>query len=83
MGGLTQKKFSINRDQQEFLENCKKWGYSDQSSLVREALDRLIKDLKAKKRKTLMAQKAQELASDYKQDEELTVFTSLDGEDFV
>jgi hypothetical protein len=41
-----------------------------------------IKDFKAQERRTLMAQKAQELVSDYKNDSELTAFTGLDGEDF-
>ncbi len=83
MGGLTQKKFSISREQEEFLENYRNWGYSDQSSVVREALDRLIKEQKAKKRKALMAEKAQELFPDYTHDEELTAFTAMDNEDFV
>jgi hypothetical protein len=30
-----------------------------------------------------MAQKAQELLSDYREDKELTTFTDLDGEDFL
>lgn len=83
MGGLTQKKFSISREQEEFLENYRNWGYSDQSSVVREALDRLIKEQKAKKRKALMTEKAQELLPDYMHDEELTAFTAMDNEDFV
>lgn len=80
---LTQKKFSINREQEQFLETCKQWGFSDQSSLVREALNRLMKELKVKKRKSLMADKARELAAEYTADKELTAFTDLDAEDFV
>jgi len=82
METLTQKKISLSREQKQFLENYKKWGFSNQSSIVREALDRFIKELKIKERKSLMAQKAQELLSDYTDDKELTAFTDLDGEDF-
>ncbi len=83
MDSLTQKKVTISSEQREFLENYKEWGFPDQSSVVREALNRLIQELKTKKRKKLMAEKARELLTDYAQDKELTVFTELDGEDFV
>ncbi|KPJ63659.1 MAG: hypothetical protein AMJ45_07130 [Syntrophobacter sp. DG_60] len=83
MEALTQKKFSISREQKEFLENYRQWGFSDQSSIVREALNRFIKELKTKERKVLMAQKAQELLPDYKEDKELIAFSDLDGEDFL
>jgi len=58
-------------------------GFSDQSSIVREALNRLIKEFKIKQRKSQMAQKARELFSDYTTDRELTTFTDLDGEEFL
>ena len=77
-----QKKFSISQKHKDFLESYKNWGYSGQSSIVREALTLFMRDLKTRKRKSLMAQKARELAPDYKNDRELTAFTSLDGEDF-
>jgi metal-responsive CopG/Arc/MetJ family transcriptional regulator len=83
MAKLTQKKITISSKQNEFLENYKQWGYTDQSSIVREALDRYIKEVKTKQRKRQMAEKARELLSDYKADEELTVFTDLDGEEFL
>ncbi|MBW1678958.1 MAG: hypothetical protein JRJ08_02250 [Deltaproteobacteria bacterium] len=83
METLTQKKISLSREQKQFLENYKKWGFSNQSSIVREALDRFIKELKIKERKSLMSQKAQELLPDYTDDKELTAFTDLDGEDFL
>ena len=82
MATLTQKKISISSDQNEFLENYKKWGFTDQSSIVREALTRFIKEVKTKQRKSQMAEKAKELLSDYKTDKELTAFTDLDDEDF-
>lgn len=80
---LTQKKISISPEQKKFLENYRQWGFSDQSSIVREALSRFIKEVKIKERKSLMAQKAQELLSDYTADKELIAFTDLDGEDFL
>ena len=83
MATLTQKKISISSEQNEFLENYKQWGFSDQSSIVREALSQLIKEVKTRQRKSQMAQKASELLSDYGTDKELTTFTELDGEDFI
>ena len=82
MSSYIQKKFSITHDHKDFLENYKKLGFSGQSSIVRAALSLFIKDFEAKKRKTMMAQKARELAADYKNGAELTAFTSLNGEDF-
>ena len=83
MAALTQKKVSISFEQNKFLENYKKWGFTDQSSIVREALTHFIAELKTKQRKNLMAEKAQELLPDYSTDEELTSFTDIDGEDFL
>ncbi len=83
MALLTQKKISISSEQNEFLENYKQWGFTDQSSIVREALTLFIKDVKTRQRKSQMAQKASELLSDYRTDKELTTFTELDGEDFI
>ena len=83
MAKLKQKKITISSEQSEFLENYKEWGFTDQSSIVREALTRFIKDVKTKQRKSQMAEKARELLSDYKADKELTTFTDLDGEDFL
>jgi metal-responsive CopG/Arc/MetJ family transcriptional regulator len=83
MTTLTQKKFSISLEQRKFLETYKQWGFTDQSSIVREALARYMKELKTLQRKTQMAQKANELLSDYERDEEMTAFTDLDSEDFI
>ena len=83
MAALTQKKISISPEQNEFLENYKQWGFTDQSSIVREALAQYIKEVKAKHRKKQMAEKAKELLSDYSSDRELTAFTGIDGEDFL
>ena len=83
MRNVTQKKFSINVNQQEFLADYKKWGFSDQSSIVREALERFMREIRIRERKDLMGKKANELLADYADNKELTVFTDLDGEDFV
>ena len=83
MATLTQKKISISSEQNEFLENYKQWGFTDQSSIVREALTQLIKEVKTRQRKSQMAQKASELLSDYGTDKEMTTFTDLDSEDFL
>ena len=83
MGGFVQTKVSITDEQKNFIENFKKWGFSDQSSIIRKALNLFIRELEASRRKTLMNQKAEELLSDYAEDRELTTFTDLDGEDFL
>ena len=83
MATLTQKKISISSEQKQFLENYRQWGFTDQSSIVREALTLFIRELKTNQRKTQMAKKARELVSEYTTDKELTGFTDLDGEDFL
>ena len=83
MATLTQKKISISSEQKQFLEDYRQWGFTDQSSIVREALTLFIRELKTNQRKTQMAQKARELVSEYTTDKELTGFTDLDGEDFL
>ena len=83
MATLTQKKISISTEQNKFLENYKQWGFTDQSSIVREALTQFIIEVKKKQRKSQMADKARELLSDYSTDDELTPFTDIDSEDFL
>ena len=83
MATLTQKKISISSEQKQFLENYRQWGFTDQSSIVREALNQFIKEVKTRQRKIQMAQKARELLADYKTDKELASFTELDDEDFI
>ncbi len=78
MRKLTQKKFSISVEQKRFLENYRKWGYSDRSSIVRDALNSFIKELEAAERKTIMKKKAHELSSDYKENGRLTAFSKVD-----
>jgi metal-responsive CopG/Arc/MetJ family transcriptional regulator len=67
MRKLTQKKFSISVEQKRFLENYRRWGYSDRSSIVRDALNSFMKKLEDAERRNLMKKKAQELSSDYKE----------------
>ncbi|WP_291323102.1 hypothetical protein [Desulfonatronospira sp.] len=83
MSSLSQKKFSIDSEQIQLLESYREWGFLDQSSMVREALNRLSNDLRKNKQKDKMAQKARELVSEYNTDKELTVFTDLDSEEFL
>lgn len=83
MGSLPQKKFSISHEHKQFLDDYAAWGFSDQSSVVREALDRFIKEVKTKERKRRMATKAKQLLTEYAKDRELIVFTDLDAEEFL
>ena len=83
MTTMTQKKLTITTKQKQFLENYKQWGFTDQSTIVREALSRYIRELKKSRRKIQMAQKAKELVSEYTTNKEVTGFTDLDGEDFL
>jgi hypothetical protein len=83
MATLSQKKFSISAEQTKFLDDYKRWGFSDQSSVVREALDHYMKELTRKEIKNVLSQKAKELLADYSKDKELTAFTSLDSEEFL
>ena len=78
MRKLTQKKFSISVEQKRFLENYRKWGYSDRSSIVRDALNSFIKELETAERKTIMKKKAHELSSDYKENGRLTTFSKVE-----
>ena len=77
MRKLTQKKFSISVEQKRFLENYRRWGYSDRSSIVRDALNIFMKELETAERKTIMKKKAHELSSDYKENGRLTVFSKV------
>ena len=81
MRKLTQKKFSISVEQKRFLENYRKWGYSDRSSIVRDALNIFMRERETAERKTIMKKKAQELSSDYKENGRLTVFSKVTKRD--
>ena len=79
---FVQKKITITTEHKHFLDNYKNWGFPDQSSIVREALNHFIEEFQAKERKRVMAQKAHELLSEYTGNKDLTAFTNLDGENF-
>ena len=48
MATLTQKQITISSEQKQFLENYRQWGFTDQSSIVREALALFIRKLDRK-----------------------------------
>jgi hypothetical protein len=81
MGIMIQKKITIKKEHGDFLATCKEIGFTDQSSLVRAALDVFIKEIKRKQRRNKISQKAGELAALYKEDANLTAFTTIDGDD--
>ena len=81
MRKLTQKKFSISVEQKRFLENYRRWGYSDRSSIVRDALNIFMRERETAERRTIMKKKAQELSSDYKENGRLTVFSKVTKRD--
>ena len=59
-----------------FLENYQKWGYYDQSSIVRDALNRFMKEMTDRERKRQMEKKANELSPDYKEGGSLAVLAN-------
>ncbi len=79
---MVQKKLTVKKEQAAFLETCKEFGFTDQSSMVRAALDIFIKKIKRKHRRAKISQKAAELATLYCKDTDLTAFTSIDGDVF-
>ena len=81
MAPLVQKKISVNREQAAFLEACRQFGFADQSSLVRTALDDFMKAVKRNQRRFQMKKKALEMIGLYVSDPELTAFTAIDGDD--
>lgn len=82
MSTMVQKKITINREQEAFLSSCKNFGFADQSSMVRTALDVFMKETKRKQRRSQIKRKAGELAALYGQHTELTALTAIDGDDF-
>jgi Arc/MetJ-type ribon-helix-helix transcriptional regulator len=83
MHAMVQKKITIKREQEAFLAACREFGFADQSSLIRAALDDFIKETKRKQRRALITQKAGELAGLYGQNSDLTAFTAIDSDDFL
>ena len=80
---MIQKKITLKKEQGAFLATCKKFGFSDQSSMVRAALDVFIKEIERKRRRDKISQKVKELAALYNEDTNLTVFSTIDGDNFL
>ena len=68
----------LDSEQKQILKKIAKNEKCNFSELVRLMLDKQIDNYK----KSSLANAAQALLDDYTTDEELTIFTSLDGEDF-
>jgi predicted DNA-binding ribbon-helix-helix protein len=68
----------LEEEQKRILNRIAKQENTSFSALVRKMLDEQIKEHQNSKIKSA----AQALLMDYKTDEELLAFTSLDGEDF-
>ena len=79
---MIQKKITLKKEQGAFLATCKRFGFADQSSMVRAALDVFIKEIERKRRREKILQKAKELAAVYNEDNNLTEFTAIDGDNF-
>ena len=82
MSIMIQKKITLKKEQAAFLAACKEFGFTDQSTMVRAALDVFIKEIKRRHRRTNISQKATELAALYSEDSDLTAFTAIDGDVF-
>jgi Arc/MetJ-type ribon-helix-helix transcriptional regulator len=82
MSTMVQKKITIKREQETFLAAYKKYGFADQSSLIRAALDDFIKETKRKQRRAQITRKAEELAALYCNSADLIAFSAIDGDDF-
>ncbi|MFH0924899.1 MAG: hypothetical protein V1872_04590 [bacterium] len=76
--------------QRQILEEMKKLGPSECLTIVEEVLHMIHNDLQKrekpvislKKKKSQLQRAAESLLSDYSVHDELTIFTSLDSEDF-
>ena len=74
---MVQTKISRSNDQAQFLDQYAARGYPDRSSLVREAIQRLRKDLAQER----LRESAQLYAESYAEDEDLQQLTqqALEG----
>jgi hypothetical protein len=68
----------ISEEQREYLTNVS----SDEGISVSALLREIISQYQLRQRDLRLEQAANDLVSDYETNEELTAFTSLDGEDF-
>lgn len=77
MSTMVQKKITIKREQETILAAYKKFGFADQSSLIRAALDDFIKETKRKQRRAQITRKAEELAALYCNSADLIAFSAI------
>ena len=70
---MIQAKFSLEESQLTFLEHCKEYGFKDKSSVIRQALNRLRRELE----QTKLEQSASLYAELYDTDDETRDLTQL------
>jgi len=75
---MQQTKFSCKENQVEFLNNYKEYGFKDKSDMVREALNRLKKELESQKLK----ESADLYAETYMEDSDLKELTESAAQDW-
>ena len=75
---MQQTKFSCKENQVEFLNNYKEYGFKDKSDMVREALNRLKKELESQKLK----ESADLYAETYMEDPDLKELTESAAQDW-
>lgn len=68
---MIQAKFTLEEKQLEFINNYSELGFKDKSSLVRSAIQKLIKDVERQK----LAESAEVYADIYKTDKQLKDLT--------
>lgn len=68
---MRQLKFSLNKDHVEFLQNYSLFGFKDKSSMVREGINLLKKEIN----KNELKKSAELYAEVYEEDKELQVLT--------
>jgi len=75
---MQQTKFSCKENQVEFLNNYKEYGFKDKSDMVREALNRLKRELESQKLK----ESADLYAETYMEDSDLKELTESAAQDW-
>ncbi len=68
---MRQLKFSLNKDHVEFLQNYSLFGFKDKSSMVREGINLLKKEIN----KNELKKSAELYAEVYEEDKELQMLT--------
>jgi Arc/MetJ-type ribon-helix-helix transcriptional regulator len=70
---MIQAKFSLEESHIRFLEQCKSYGFKDESEAVRSALDKLRQDIEEQERG--LRESAELYAEIYEEDAELMALT--------